>query len=61
MTLGSTVMTVNDEVVTMDTAAYATAEGRTVVPVRFAAQALGYDVDITANADGTTATVTLSK
>ena len=61
MTLGSTVMTVNDEVVTMDTAAYATAEGRTVVPVRFAAQALGYDLDITANADGTTATVTLSK
>ena len=61
MTLGSTIMTVNDEVVTMDTAAFATAEGRTVIPVRYAAQALGYELSITTNADGTTSSVTLSK
>ena len=61
MTLGSTIMTVNDEVVTMDAAAFATAEGRTVIPVRYAAQALGYELSITTNADGTTSSVTLSK
>ena len=61
MTLGSAVMTVGDKVVTMDTAAYATAEGRTVVPVRFAAEALGFNVEAVYATDGTTSAVNFSK
>ena len=61
LTLGSTVMTVGDKAVTMDVAAFATNEGRTMVPVRAIAEAAGYTVEATYNADGTTASVVFTK
>ena len=61
LTLGSSVMTVGDQAVTMDVAAFATNEGRTMVPVRAIAEAAGYTVEATSNADGTTASVVFTK
>lgn len=61
LTLGSSVMTVGDQAVTMDVAAFATTEGRTMVPVRAIAEAAGYTVEATSNADGTTASVVFTK
>ena len=61
LTLGSSVMTVGDKAVTMDVAAFASNEGRTMVPVRAIAEAAGYAVEATYNADGTTASVVFTK
>lgn len=61
LTLGSSVMTVGNEAVTMDVAAFATEDGRTMVPVRFIAEAAGFNVEATYNADGSTASVVFTK
>lgn len=48
----------NEKKITMDTTPFLnTAEGRTYIPIRFIAEAIGYKVDW----DGTTETVTLTK
>lgn len=61
MVPGSNVMTVGTETVTMDAAPYLAGDGHTMVPVRYAAQAFGYELGTTANADGSVATVTVFK
>lgn len=60
MTIGSNVMTVGAETVQIDAAPYVV-DGTTMVPLRAAATALGYDIDVTYNVDGTVATVTVYK
>ncbi|MCT4607150.1 MAG: copper amine oxidase N-terminal domain-containing protein [Marinisporobacter sp.] len=54
--IGATTLTVNGTVVNMDTAAVIK-DGRTFLPVRYIAQALGFDVEW----DGATKTVTIEK
>lgn len=56
MTVGQKGYTVNGEPKTMDVAPYI-ANDRTMVPVRFVAEAMGFDVEATFNLDGTTANV----
>lgn len=56
MTVGSTEYTVDGVKATMDVAPTIMSD-RTFVPVRFAAEALGYKVTATYNTDGTTASV----
>lgn len=61
MTVGRSDYTVNGVKKTMDVAPYIVAEaGRTMVPVRFVAQAIGYKVEASFNRDGTTANVVFS-
>ncbi len=54
MRLGDKNYSVNGESKTMDLAPYASTAGRTIVPVRFAAQGLGYDIDVRYDAEGLT-------
>ena len=61
MTIGSNVLTVNGQTTVMDTAAAVTAEGRTVLPVRFAGQALGYGFEVAYGANGAVSSVTMFK
>ena len=61
MTIGSNILTVNGETVVMDAAAAVTAEGRTVLPVRYAGQALGYDFECAYGANGAVTSVTMFK
>lgn len=61
MKAGDTNYTVNGVGKTMDVAPYIAYSGRTIVPVRFAAEGLGYKVDAIAAADGTTEKVVFSK
>jgi len=61
MVPGSNVMTIGTETVTMDAAPYLAGDGHTMVPVRYAAQAFGYELGTTTNADGSVATVTVFK
>ena len=57
LTVGSTVLTVNDETVTMDVAPYIVND-RVVVPVRFVGEAFGFTVEATQDAEtGATASV----
>lgn len=57
LTVGSTVLTVNDETVTMDVAPFIV-DDRVVVPVRFVGEAFGFTVEATQDADtGATASV----
>ena len=57
LTVGSTVLTVNDEAVTMDVAPYIV-DDRVVVPVRFVGEAFGFKVEATQDAaTGATASV----
>lgn len=60
MTIGSTTYKVNGTEKTMDTAPIIK-DGRTYVPVRFVAEALGFKVTPTYNADGTTASVVFAR
>lgn len=60
MAPGSNVMTVGTQTVTMDAAPYLAGDN-TMVPVRYAAQAFGYELGTTSNADGSVATVTIFK
>ena len=60
MTIGSNILTVNGETVVMDTAA-AIKDGRTVLPVRYAGQAIGYDFECAYGADGAVTSVTMFK
>jgi hypothetical protein len=60
MTIGSTTYKVNGTEKTMDTAPVIK-DGRTFVPVRFVAEALGFKVTPTYNADGTTASVVFAR
>ena len=56
--VGKTTYTVNDNEKTMDVAPELdSAAGRTLVPVRFVAEALGYTVTAIYGADGTTSSV----
>lgn len=61
MTIGSNILTVNGETVVMDAAAAVTAEGRTVLPVRYAGQALGYDFECAYGSNGAVTSVTMFK
>ena len=60
MTIGSNILTVNGETVVMDTAA-AIKDGRTVLPVRYAGQAIGYDFECAYGANGAVTAVTMYK
>ena len=60
MTIGSNILTVNGETVVMDTAA-AIKDGRTVLPVRYAGQAIGYDFECAYGANGAVTAVTMFK
>jgi hypothetical protein len=58
MTIGQTTYTINGESHTMDVAPFIDAQaGRTLVPVRFMAEAMGFDVTAQSRDDGTTASV----
>ena len=61
MTIGSNILTVNGQTTVMDTAAAVTAEGRTVLPVRFAGQALGYGFEVAYGANCAVSSVTMFK
>lgn len=61
MTVGSNILTVNGQTTVMDTAATVTAEGRTVLPVRFAGQALGYSFEVAYGSNGAVSSVTMFK
>lgn len=54
MRLDDTTYSVNGENKTMDLAPYVSDAGRTIVPVRFAAQGLGYKIDVRYDAQGLT-------
>ncbi len=61
MTVGKKTYTVNGESKTMDVEPYILkGADRTMVPVRFAAEAIGYNVEASYNNDGTTANVVFS-
>lgn len=60
MHVGSKTYTKNGGSLTMDVVPYVNAESRTMVPLRFAAEALGFHVKPTYNADGSTANVVIS-
>ena len=60
MTIGSNILTVNGETVVMDTAA-AIKDGRTVLPVRYAGQAIGYNFECAYGANGAVTAVTMFK
>ena len=60
MTIDKKEYKVNDKEMTMDVAPYI-AKDRTLVPVRFVAEALGFKVTPTYNTDGTTASVVFNK
>ncbi|MFP5522486.1 copper amine oxidase N-terminal domain-containing protein [Peptococcus simiae] len=58
MPIGSKNYTVNGQTKAMDVAPYIQASaGRTMIPVRYAAEAMGFKVSTTQNNDGTTASV----
>lgn len=61
MTIGKKTFTINGVQKQMDVAPYLTASGRTIVPVRFAAEGLGFSVDTTADAQGLTTDVIFTK
>ena len=61
MTIGETAYTVNDAKASMDVAPVIGSGDRTYVPVRFVAEALGYEVTPLYAADGTTASVLFQK
>lgn len=54
MRLGDKNYSVNGEKKSMDIAPYTSSAGRTIVPVRFAAEGLGYDIDVRYDAEGLT-------
>ena len=58
MIIGSNVMTVNGETKVMDVAA-SIKDGRTVIPVRYAAELLGYDFELTNDSNGNVIAVTM--
>ena len=60
MTIDKKEYKVNDKEMTMDVAPYISGD-RTLVPVRFVAEALGFQVTPTYNTDGTTASVVFNK
>ena len=61
MTIGSNILTVNGQTTVMDVAAAVTADGRTVLPVRFAGQALGYGFEVAYGSYGAVSSVTMFK
>lgn len=60
MTVGSNILTVNGQTIVMDSAA-TLIDGSTVLPVRYAGQALGYDFECAYGANGAVASVTMFK
>ena len=58
MTIGSNILTVNGETTVMDVAA-TIVDGRTVIPVRYAAEILGYDFELTNDSKGNIVAVTM--
>lgn len=61
MNLKATVFTVNEQMKLMSVAPYINADNRTMVPVRFATEGLGFQVEAKYNTDGTTAAVAFSR
>ena len=61
MTIGSTSYTVNGTPQTMDAEPYINSDNRTMVPLRFLAEALGCDVTPQYAADGTTSGVLVER
>ncbi|MFM9414455.1 copper amine oxidase N-terminal domain-containing protein [Peptococcus simiae] len=61
MTVDKKEYKVNDKEMTMDVAPYINGDSRTMIPVRFAAEGLGFTVTPTYNTDGTTASVVFIK
>lgn len=61
MTIGDKNFTDNGKAKTMDVAPYLSSGGRTIVPVRFAAEGLGFKITTTADAEGLTTDVIFSK
>ena len=61
LTIGSSTYTVDGKSRTMDTAPVVNSDWRTMVPVRFVAEALGCTVDYQTNAAGSTTAVYISK
>ncbi len=61
LTIGSTTYTVDGASRTMDTAPVVNSDWRTMVPVRFVAEALGCQVDYTKNSAGATYSVIIKK
>ena len=61
LTIGSKTYTVDGKTRTMDTEPIVNSDWRTMVPVRFVAEALGCRVDYGTNAAGSTTTVYISK
>lgn len=60
MTVGSNILTVNGQTTVMDSAA-TLIDGSTVLPVRYAGQALGYDFECAYGVDGAVTSVTMFK
>ena len=58
MSIGSNILTVNGETTVMDVEA-AIVDGRTVIPVRYAAEILGYDFELTYDDNGNIIAVTM--
>ena len=58
MNIGSNILTVNGETTVMDVEA-AIVDGRTVIPVRYAAEILGYDFELTYDDNGNIIAVTM--
>ncbi|MFP5528615.1 copper amine oxidase N-terminal domain-containing protein [Peptococcus simiae] len=61
MTIGEKTFTDNGKTKTMDVAPYLSSGGRTIVPVRFAAEGLGFKITTTADAEGLTTDLIFSK
>ncbi|MFP5522489.1 copper amine oxidase N-terminal domain-containing protein [Peptococcus simiae] len=61
MTIGEKTFTDNGKTKTMDVAPYLSSGGRTIVPVRFAAEGLGFKITTTADNEGLTTDVIFSK
>ena len=58
MIIGSNILTVNGETTVMDASA-SIVDGRTVIPVRYAAEILGYDFELTYDDNGNIVAVTM--
>lgn len=61
MTIGFNQYAINGHINHMDAVPYINSDGRTMVPIRFIAEATGYRVDAVAAANGTTLGVELTK
>ena len=61
MTIGYNHYAVNGTVYQMDAAPYINSDGRTMVPIRFVAEVMGYDVQAISGANGLTESVIFTR